>query len=83
MARDRNIDLNDSASLPASDDSIEGGTNGASAPVRALRRGFKKFDAVDGVDAPAHREDDDGSTYVGGDPSEMGGFLTRPRGWER
>jgi hypothetical protein len=82
MARDRNIDLNESDNLPASDDSLEGGTNGATAPVRALRRGYAKFDALDGVDAPARREDDDGTNYVG-DPYERGGFLTRPQGWER
>jgi hypothetical protein len=69
MARDRNIDLNASANLPSSDASIEGGTNGAAAPMRALRRGYTAEECDEQHPEP----------YV----EPQGGFLTRPQGWER
>lgn len=84
MPKDRNIDLNTSGNLPASDASYEGATNGAAMSQGALRRGYtvldKSHDDLQGLDAP--RQDVDGSTYVG-DPYERGGFLNRPQGWER
>ena len=76
--RDRNLDLNKSTNLPSSDAGIEGGTNGAAAPVRALRRGYTTIPCD-------HSESDilgHGDTTESA-PTERGGFLNRPQGWER
>ncbi len=82
---DKNLDLNDSANLPQSDAGIEGGDYGVAVGKAALRQGFSRLESShDDANEYAYpkREDCDGSTYVG-NPDVMGGFLNRPRGWER
>jgi hypothetical protein len=79
--RDRNLDLNTSGDLPESSESLEGGTNGAAAPLRTLRKGFTPVNE-DADPEKSYRVDDGGTNSVG-DPIDRGGFLKRPQGWER
>lgn len=69
---DKDIDLNTSGVLPASDDGITGGTNGAlrGAGLTDLRRGYSKLTPPD-------------EPYYSPFGEKEGGFAGRPCGFER
>lgn len=73
--RDKNLDLNTSADLPASDAGLTGGTNGAlgGASKSDLERGFT--DANEQCDAPTCEPMTNSDVRPG--------FCGRPNGWER
>lgn len=82
---DNDLNLNDSADLPMGDDNLSDATGGSMGDLstKDVRQGFSTMGVPNTQTVlPVDNEDDSGENYVG-NPTERGGFLSRPEGWER